>query len=74
MELEEIVETIEVEADKYTHEDSGIGGYDYWGDRGYDSRPYIEVEGTIVKACSCALSLYVELADEFTDESETEEV
>lgn len=66
-------ETIEVEANTYTHEDSGIGGYDYWGSRGYDSRPYVEVEGTIVKACNCALSLYVEPATEVVTEPEVEE-
>lgn len=67
-------DTIEVEADKYTHEEDGIGEYEYWGSRGYDSRHYIAVEGTIVKACSCGLSLYVESADEAIAETEVEEV
>lgn len=57
-------ETVEVAVDSYSHEDSGIGDYEYSGFRGHDSRPYLEVEGTIVKACSCALSLYVEPADD----------
>ena len=67
-------ETIEVNVDNYTHEDGGIGDYDYFGFEGYDSRPYAEVEGTIVKACSCVLSLYVETTNEFMVEPETEEV
>lgn len=57
-------ETIEVEVDSYSSEDGGIGGYEYWGVGGYDSSSYVEVEGTIVKGCSCALSLFVEPADE----------
>lgn len=66
-------ETIEVEVDNYSGEDSGIGSYEYWGETGYDSHPYIEVEGTIIKACSCALSLYVEPVGESTVEPEIEE-
>ncbi len=65
-------ETVEVIVDSYSHEDDGIGSYEYWGDRGYDSDPYVEVEGTIVKGCGCALSLYVEPADEVTVEPEEE--
>lgn len=57
-------ETIEVEVDNYSSEDGGIGGYEYCGVGGYDSSSYVEVEGTIVKGCSCALSLFVEPADE----------
>jgi hypothetical protein len=56
-------ETIEVEVDNYSEEDAGIGGYEYWGHTGYDSQPYIEVEGTIVKACTCYPILQVELAE-----------
>jgi hypothetical protein len=52
-------DTEEVEVDSYSHEDSGIGHYEYGGAPGYDSNPYIEVEGTIIRACSCALSLDV---------------
>lgn len=52
-------ETIEVEVDSYTNEDAGIGYYEYGGVDGYDSDPYIEVEGTIIRACSCVLSLNV---------------
>jgi hypothetical protein len=70
------VETVEVEVDSISHEDAGIGHYEYWGEVGYDSRPYVEVEGTIVKACDCALSLYVEVADTTPEEAvaTTEEI
>ena len=61
-------ETVEVNVDNYTHEDAGIGDYEYGGYRGHDSRPYIEVEGTIVRGCDCALSLYVELVEEPAEE------
>lgn len=53
-------DTIEVEVENYSHEDAGIGSYEYWGHDEYDSRPYVEVEGNIVKACTCYISLYVE--------------
>jgi hypothetical protein len=55
-------ETIEVDVDDYSHEDGGIGHYEFWGETGYDSDPYIEVEGTITKACSCSLALIVGVA------------
>ena len=58
------VETTEIEVATISHEDSGIGHYEYWGEIGYDSHPYVEVKGTIVKACDCALTIYVEPADE----------
>lgn len=69
------VETGEVEVDSTSHEDAGIGSYEYWGEIGYDSRPYIEVKGTIKKACDMALAIYVEPADEpvETTPEETEE-
>ena len=51
---------VDVEVDNYTHEDSGIGSYEFWGDVGYDSHPYLEVEGTITSGCSCYMSLTVE--------------
>ncbi len=54
------VETADIEVDDYSDEDAGIGHYEYWGHTGYDSRPYVEVTGTIIKACTCYLSLYVE--------------
>ena len=50
--------------DDYSYEDSGVGWYEYGSEVGYDSDPYIQVEGTIVRGCDCALSLYVEPIDE----------
>ena len=67
------LETIEVEVDHISHEDSGIGDYEYWGDRGYDSRPYVEVKGTIVKACDCSLIFFVEPNDTTEAASEAQE-
>lgn len=66
-------ETVEVEVDGYSHEDAGIGHYEYWGYRGYDSEPYIEVEGTLVKACSCALALIVGAAEQPAEEPAEEQ-
>jgi hypothetical protein len=65
-------ETAEVEVDSISDEDSGIGSYEFWGEHGYDSQPYCEVEGTIVKACAVYCSLYVEAADHFQAEVEEE--
>ena len=56
-------ETVEVSADHISHEDAGIGDYEYWGHHGHDSRPYVEVEGTIVKACDYTLTFFVEPDD-----------
>ena len=63
-------ETVGVMVDSYSNEDDGIGSYEYWGERGYDSRPYVEVKGTIVKACDCAITLYVEPEDQPVEETE----
>jgi hypothetical protein len=51
---------LDVDVTGYSHEDSGIGRYDFWGDVGYDSQPYVEVEGTIIYGCSCYMTLIVE--------------
>lgn len=56
-------DTLEVEVDNYTHEDSGIGRYEYGDEIGYDSHPYVEVEGTITKECSCYLTFCVSPAE-----------
>lgn len=61
-------ETVEVDVDYYSHEDAGIGSYEFWGHTGYDSRPYIEVNGTITKACSLALALFVSIAENTTEQ------
>ncbi len=65
-------DTVEVTVDDISHEDSGIGDYEYWGSRGHDSNPYVEVRGTIVKACYLGIVLYVEPAEEVQEEPEEE--
>ena len=65
-------DTLEVIVDDISHEDSGIGSYEYWGDRGYDSHPYVEVRGTLVEACYLGIVLYVEPAEEEQEVSEEE--
>lgn len=55
----DVEDIIDVEVDSYSEEDSGIGSYEYWGATGYDSHPYLEVEGTIIQACSCYCTLDV---------------
>ncbi len=49
----------EVHVDSISHEDSGIGHYEYFGWEGHDSHPYIEVEGTLVQSCKVYLGLSV---------------
>lgn len=49
----------EVDVTSTTAEDAGIGSYEYWGHIGYDSRPYLEVEGTITYGCVCYMTLWV---------------
>ena len=56
-------ETVEVIVDNISNEDAGIGDYEYWGARGHDSRPYVEVQGTIVKECDCLVVFYVDHED-----------
>ena len=54
------VDTVGFEVDDYAEEDSGIGSYEYWGSSGYDSNPYVSVEGTITEECYIYLTLTVE--------------
>ena len=49
----------DIEIDNISHEDDGIGSYEYWGFTGYDSHPYVEVEGTITRYCGCNITLSV---------------
>lgn len=63
-------DTVEVTVDDISHEDSGIGDYEYWGSRGHDSNPYVEVRGTIVKECYLGIVLYVEPAEEAIEDEE----
>ena len=56
-------ETTSVEVDEISHEDAGIGDYEYWGYAEHDSRPYVEVTGNIIKSCDCSLAFFVEPDD-----------
>ncbi len=64
------ISTVEVTTNTITDEDAGIGDYEYWGTRGYDSRPYVEVEGTLIKECECAVNFIVEPDDAVEAEPE----
>ena len=70
IEVEDVDEdnTVEVEVTDHHRDDAGIGEYEYWGHVEYDSQPYMAVEGNLVKACACQLSLYVEPATAVTPE------
>lgn len=57
------LETEDVEVYSYKHDDAGIGSYEFWGEVGYDSRPYLDVQGTFTNLYSVALSLVVEPAE-----------
>ncbi len=61
---------VEVEVDRISHEDAGIGHNEFWGVSSFDSRPYVAVVGTIVESCDCALSFYVEPVDTFEEPAE----
>lgn len=65
LEISDVIESdiVEVEVDHISHEDAGIGEYEYFGYRGHDSRPYVEVSGTIVEDCECSLAFFVEPDD-----------
>lgn len=52
-------DNVDVQIDSYGHEDSGIGHHEFWGETGYDSHPYLEVEGTIIEECKILVSFYV---------------
>jgi hypothetical protein len=65
-------EITEVEVDSVSNEDAGIGHYEFWGEDGYDSQPYCEVEGTLTQACTVYCSLYIEAATHFEAEAEEE--
>lgn len=65
-------EVAEVNVTKISHEDSGIGSYEYFGFTGTDSQPYVEVEGTIVTKCECQLAITV--APEDNIEIEPDEI
>ena len=62
-----------VQIDNLSHEDSGIGNYEYFGFTGYDSNPYVEVEGTVIKDVICQLTFWVEPAEETAEPAEESE-
>ncbi len=66
-------ETVDVEVDEINYEDAGIGSYEFWGIPGYDSHPYIEVLGTITKACTIDVGFLVEPNDEVPVPTEDDE-
>ncbi len=53
---------LEVEVTGTSNEDAGIGSYEFWGEVGYDSRPYIEVEGLLTYGYNCYMTLWVDPA------------
>jgi hypothetical protein len=63
-------EITEVDVDTVSEKDSGIGHYEYFGYKGYDSHPYLQVEGTLTQACTIYPALYVEVADHFQAEAD----
>jgi hypothetical protein len=56
--------------ERSSHEDSGIGSYEYGGVRGYDSRPYTESVGVVTLSYDVALYLLVEPVDEVFEDEE----
>jgi hypothetical protein len=53
-------ETVDVELESVVDDDSGIGSYEYWGEVGYDSHPYVEVTGIREEKHSCYVTFTVE--------------
>jgi hypothetical protein len=53
-------EISEVEVDNIEDDDSGIGSYEYFGFTGYDSNPYVEVDGTITSTYSIIVTFSVD--------------
>ena len=65
-------ETVEVTAEHISHEDSGIGHYEYWGEIGYDSKPYVEVEGVVTQACTIYPAFFVSPVTNVPEETSEE--
>lgn len=63
----------EVEVDSISDEDDGIGSYEHFGYRGYDSHPYVEVKGTLTKDCDFSFAFVVEPTGEPAVETTPEE-
>ena len=51
---------VETAVDRYSEEDAGIGNYEYFGFNGYDSRPYVEVDGVTTNSCTCYITIEIE--------------
>lgn len=66
------IETTDVEVDEISYEDAGIGAFEFGGHIEYDSRPYCEVTGNIMKTYDCALALVIEPTDTIEPEVEEE--
>jgi hypothetical protein len=54
---------VDVEVRNVSEEDSGIGDYEYFGYRGYDSHPYCSVDGTLTQECTIYFGLDVVATD-----------
>jgi hypothetical protein len=56
VEREKIVDTI---VENHYDDDSGIGSYEYFGATGYDSHPFVAIEGKLVYECRLLIELTV---------------
>ena len=63
-------ETIDVDVEDISHEDDGIGSYEFWGDEGYDSDEYVVATGAVLDTYYCSITLWVEPNDEPAAEPE----
>lgn len=71
----EEVELVDAHIDTCTDEDAGYGRTEFWGVIDYDSRPYVECEGTLTVACDIyGMYLMVEPIDAQPEVEEAEEV
>lgn len=60
VEREKIVDTI---VENYYDDDDGIGPYEYFGATGYDSHPFVAIEGKLVYECRLLIELDVSPAE-----------
>ena len=63
-------EIVNYDVDSSASKDAGIGSYEYWGTRGYDSRPYTESTGVVTITYDVALYLEVEPVGDATEVEE----
>lgn len=60
---------------KITKEDDGIGSYEYWGMRGYDSSPYLCVDdnfGIMIESVETYTPEQLEIINAYIDENFSE--